>query len=75
MSEQFSLEQHYDAYERLEEDFQAALDISLNPGGPSASTSPLRGSTRSSGIYSSPMRNWRRPLNGSQSSAGLCVSS
>jgi SAM-dependent methyltransferase len=34
MSEQFSLEQLYDAYPRLEHDFQAALDISLNPRGP-----------------------------------------
>lgn len=34
MAQQFSLEQFYDAYPRLENDFQAALDISLNPRGP-----------------------------------------
>jgi SAM-dependent methyltransferase len=34
MVEQFSLEEFYDAYPRVEEDFQAALDVSLSPRGP-----------------------------------------
>lgn len=33
MSDRFSLEQFYDAYPRIEEDFQTALDTSLNPRG------------------------------------------
>ena len=31
MPDQFSLEQFYDAYPRIEAEFQAALDTSLNP--------------------------------------------
>ena len=34
MSTRFSLEDFYDAYPRLEEAFQNALDVSLNPRGP-----------------------------------------
>ena len=34
MSDQFSLEKMYDEYPRIEEAFQAALDISLEPRGP-----------------------------------------
>ena len=34
MTEQFSLKDFYDAYPQLEDDFQAALDLSLNPRGP-----------------------------------------
>lgn len=34
MSDDFSLEQSYDAYPRIEEDFQTVLDASLNPHGP-----------------------------------------
>ena len=34
MLPQFSLEEFYDAYPRVEEDLQAALDVSLSPRGP-----------------------------------------
>lgn len=34
MPEQFSLEEFYDAYPRVEGDFQDALDVSLAPRGP-----------------------------------------
>jgi 2-polyprenyl-3-methyl-5-hydroxy-6-metoxy-1,4-benzoquinol methylase len=33
MSEAFSLEEFYDAYPRIEEEFQRALDVSLRPRG------------------------------------------
>ena len=34
MSRQFSFDEFYDAYPRIEEEFQAALDASANPRGP-----------------------------------------